>query len=74
MAATPQMTIANVNAIVNQAKANISDDPTLDATSHLKAGSKCIDQGTATEAPMRDIDGEKRPKGAAIDIGADEAG
>jgi len=50
---------------------------------HLRAGSPCIDAGTNYEAifqnsdqmtylPSRDIDGQKRVYGQAIDIGADE--
>ena len=52
---------------------NLDVDPLLDATWHLGATSPVIDQGTPTEAPSRDIDGESRPKGTEIDIGADEA-
>jgi hypothetical protein len=70
-------TIAQVNGLNAQVPAmtvgaNQSGDPLLDATSHLQAGSPCIDKGTATEAPPKDLDGENRPKGAAVDIGADE--
>lgn len=53
--------------------ANIDTDPLLDATYHLQPNSPCIDKGTATEAPPRDRDGDTRPKGGAVDIGADEA-
>jgi hypothetical protein len=49
------------------------DPPLLDATWHLAATSPVIDKGTSTEAPSRDIDDESRPKGTAVDIGADEA-
>lgn len=48
-------------------------DPQLDATFHLQATSPCINAGIATEAPPQDRDGQGRPKGPAIDIGADEA-
>jgi len=54
------------------ATANLSADPLLDATHHLSAGSPCIDQGTATDAPSFDRDGDVRPAGAGFDIGADE--
>ena len=39
---------------------------------HLKAGSPCINKGTATGAPTSDIDGDSRPQGAGYDIGSDE--
>jgi hypothetical protein len=53
--------------------ADFNVDPLLDATYHLTAASTCADKGTATEAPARDIDGELRPKGIAVDVGADES-
>ncbi len=54
--------------------ANFGVDPMLDATFHLMPGSGCIDQGTPTDAPSDDFDGEVRPQGFAFDVGADEAG
>jgi hypothetical protein len=39
---------------------------------HLKPISPVIDQGTATDAPADDIDGDARPQGAGYDMGADE--
>ena len=40
---------------------------------HLTAASSCcVDQGTDTDAPADDIDGDERPCGESIDIGADE--
>ncbi len=52
---------------------NITGDPLLDTSFHLGTGSPAIDKGTASEAPAKDMDGDARPKGAGIDIGADEA-
>jgi hypothetical protein len=69
-------TIADVNALAAQlgiVSGNIEGDPLADATWHLSAGSPCIDTGTATDAPAADFEGEARPKGAAHDIGPDEA-
>ncbi len=52
---------------------NTTDDPLLDATFHLQAGSPCIDAGHA-DAPHldHDLDGDPRIVGGAMDIGADE--
>ncbi len=52
--------------------ANIDDDPHVDQSGHLLVGSPCINAGTMAEAPLFDMDDESRPKGATIDIGADE--
>jgi len=42
------------------------------ANFHLQPGSPAIDHGSAVGAPDTDFDGQARPHGAGIDIGADE--
>jgi hypothetical protein len=51
---------------------NIDAEPLLDASHHIGATSPCRDAGTSTEAPGHDFEGDVRPAGAAVDIGADE--
>ena len=46
--------------------------PQLTADGHLLASSPAIDAGVCTGAPTDDCDGDRRPQGAACDIGADE--
>ncbi len=46
-------------------------DPTA-ANYHLQAGSPMIDAGTNIGVPPIDFEGEARPSGTAVDIGADE--
>jgi Protein of unknown function (DUF1565) len=53
-------------------KDNLNVDPLLGTGFHLQTNSPVIDKGTGTE-PATDMDGETRPKGGALDIGADEA-
>jgi hypothetical protein len=57
-------TVVNVGAITGQ-------DPLLNATYHLLAGSPAIDAGV-NAGVMTDIDGDPRPVGPGYDIGADE--
>ncbi|HEY4182547.1 MAG TPA: choice-of-anchor Q domain-containing protein [Kofleriaceae bacterium] len=54
------------------AQNNLAGDPKLDSTYHLLNGSPCIDVGTDTDAPSLDFDGDTRPQGDNVDIGADE--
>jgi hypothetical protein len=39
---------------------------------HLKTGAPAIDKGTSADAPSKDIEGNLRPQGNAVDIGAYE--
>ena len=39
---------------------------------HLADGSPAIDAGSSQDAPATDFEGDPRPQGAAVDIGADE--
>ena len=39
---------------------------------HLSDKSPAINRGTGKQAPEIDIDGDKRPEGKRVDIGADE--
>ncbi|MCC7507962.1 MAG: putative Ig domain-containing protein [Planctomycetes bacterium] len=53
-------------------------DPQLASTTapfdlHLSASSPCIDPAAQTSGVTSDIDGDTRPIGSAVDIGADEA-
>jgi parallel beta-helix repeat protein len=50
---------------------SISKDPRLDATFHLTGNSPCIDAGTDAGVYI-DMDGDSRPQGSGVDIGADE--
>ena len=51
---------------------NISTDPRLTRLGRLTSGSPCVDAGGAAAAPRIDIDGEPRPFGQGVDLGADE--
>ena len=54
------------------ASANLSAEPLLTATWRLTPSSPCRNAGTATQAPLRDIDGQNRPNEGAFDVGFDE--
>jgi hypothetical protein len=55
---------------------NIAVDPLFaDAANgdlHLCPGSPCIDQGSGDDVPVKDLEGNPRPVGAGVDIGAYE--
>jgi cysteine-rich repeat protein len=56
---------------------SFSMDPLLDDEGFLTAGSPCIDAGDPTSiaegvAPVDDVEGDGRPSGDAVDVGADE--
>lgn len=56
-------------------RGNINDDPLFVGSGdfyHLTKESPAIDKGTSKKVPATDIDGDKRPAGKRIDIGADE--
>jgi hypothetical protein len=56
-------------------RGNINDDPLFVSSGdfyHLTKESPAIDKGTSKKVPDIDIDGDARPAGKRIDIGADE--
>ena len=57
---------------VPPATLNLNDDPLINGTYHINASSPCVNAGVSTEAPPIDFDGQTRPAGSAVDIGADE--
>jgi hypothetical protein len=52
--------------------ANFDGDPQVNASFHLQAGSLCENAGTSIDAPTVDFEGDARPQGSAVDVGADE--
>ena len=50
------------------------NSPTAAGDFHIQVGSPVLDHGTSIGAPADDIDGDRRPIGDGIDMGADEAG
>lgn len=55
---------------------NIDADPLLDADGRLQAGSPCIDAGNSAAVPdgvTTDLDGDRRIRGASVDMGAYES-
>jgi len=64
----------NINvdpSFVNYQQAS-SGNPTSAGNFHIQSGSPVVNQGTASGAPSDDIDGDSRPLGGGIDMGADE--
>jgi hypothetical protein len=41
---------------------------------HLRPGAAAIGRGDPADYPATDIDGHRRPRGSAVDAGADERG
>ena len=71
------VTYTNTNDFYKQGEVGvINADPLfVDAAAgdyHLMLGSPCIDVGTLIGAPLVDFDGDSRPQGAGVDMGADE--
>ncbi|MEO0797196.1 MAG: carbohydrate-binding domain-containing protein [Verrucomicrobiota bacterium] len=68
--------VSDINNLVNSAN-NVVDDPQLFNLAsndvRIQTGSGAIDLGTATGAPNIDFNGNPRPQGSGIDIGAFEA-
>jgi len=61
------------------ADTNFSEDPAFAAGYRLSAASPCLDRGDPqsimeSRAPDTDFEGQARPQGPNIDVGADEAG
>ncbi len=55
---------------------NIDVDPLFDDTAHLQIGSPCIDAGNSAAVPdgvTTDLDGDRRIRGARVDMGAYES-
>ncbi|MAE71301.1 MAG: hypothetical protein CME06_12645 [Gemmatimonadetes bacterium] len=54
---------------------NINEDPLFLAAGdhHISPLSPCVDRGDPVEVPIEDLDGDPRPMGAGVDIGADES-
>ncbi len=73
VSATNYATISDAEGALPDATGNFTSDCNLDLTYHLGQGSSCIDTGTTVEAPPFDIDGDPRPTGSGVDVGADEA-
>lgn len=67
------LSIDMVNGPTLNAQKNVSVDPMLDATYHLTTDA-CLDLGTTIEAPKKDFEGDDRPLGKGVDLGADEKG
>ena len=68
-----QVVMTNTNGDPCDIGLNIFLDPKLiENDFHISENSPCIDAGTSDDAPDTDIDGDKRPEGEGIDIGADE--
>jgi len=78
--ASPIVTYSNVqggypgdgNLDVEPLFVNVTDPDPQNWDLHLRFDSPCIDVGISEGAPDSDIDGDARPYGSGIDMGADE--
>jgi len=61
-----------INCSFDWGAGNIDLKQYLTPDGHLQTGPPCIDAGTGSGAPSTDFDGEPRPSGSGVDIGADE--
>ncbi len=67
------------SSITQLGRGNIYGDPLFvfpawgsEGDYHLQSGSPAIDAGTSISVPSKDLDGNRRPQGGGIDIGAYE--
>ena len=61
---------ADHNLVVNEPARFYVDADAFDV--HLKRGAPAVDAGAAAQAPARDREGDRRPHGEGVDVGADE--
>ena len=70
---TTHPSLSDWQAASAQDDRSVSVDPQYTNTYQLNEGSLVIDAGTTTSAPSSDIDGNIRPRGNNVDIGAFES-